>query len=124
MNPIQELISAWLKRKNTHLGCDNDECCCDPGQVRWSHICGECETPDGTAVSDIVAEELKHQRWGGLSGLECGCTIDDLIPCASGPFCDCVPGHQVRVRDPEARDDEYFKYINIVRPGRRSQYKK
>ena len=42
---------------------------------------------------DIIIEWLKEKGFDGLylPDSECGCCVDDLIPCASDP-CFCEPG--------------------------------
>ena len=44
-------------------------------------------------AKDIIIEWLKEHNYDGLylRDGECGCCIDDFIPCASDP-CFCEPG--------------------------------
>jgi hypothetical protein len=47
----------------------------------------------GMDVKDIIGKYLKENNYDGLycPGYECGCGIDDLIPC--GEYCgECEPG--------------------------------
>jgi hypothetical protein len=43
-------------------------------------------------VREIIKDYLLVDKADGLCNpeLECGCNIDDLVPCASDP-CDCQP---------------------------------
>ena len=43
-------------------------------------------------VQQIVEEYLKKNGFDGLCGCECGCEIEDLIPCDKSWCSDCVPG--------------------------------
>jgi len=49
------------------------------------------------SVRDIIKAYLKEHGYDGLCTDECGCRLDDLIPCESGDFnnpLDCVPGYR------------------------------
>ena len=41
-------------------------------------------------VKEILADWLKSHNWDGLAGDECGCELNDLMPCDSPD--QCVPG--------------------------------
>ena len=49
-------------------------------------------------VKDIVKEWLSKNGYDGLSNQECGCGIDDFMPCEGLSIfqdnCDCEPGHK------------------------------
>jgi hypothetical protein len=47
-------------------------------------------------VKDIVEEWLRSKGYTGLYGEECGCEIDDLMPCAGwdNGFDMCHPGYK------------------------------
>jgi hypothetical protein len=60
-------------------------------------------------VSDlrgIIREYLVWHRYDGLAGNDCGCEIDDLMPCDNPSPCDCVPGHRHECREDECRECE------------------
>jgi hypothetical protein len=47
-------------------------------------------------VAKIVREYLIKNSYDGLCNpdLECGCRLDDFMPCAYGSWCgDCIPGY-------------------------------
>jgi len=46
-------------------------------------------------VLDIVKEYLIKNKYDGLYGFYCGCSIDDLMPCCWEGTADCEPGHKV-----------------------------
>ena len=44
-------------------------------------------------VKEIVEKYLKENKFEGLYSSECGCDIEDLMPC--GSLIDkCIPGHR------------------------------
>jgi len=43
-------------------------------------------------VVDVVRQWLEDHEYTGLCGEECGCRLDDLMPCECPPG-KCVPGH-------------------------------
>jgi hypothetical protein len=45
-------------------------------------------------VRTIVAAHLKAGGFDGLWVDDCGCEIDDLMPCGVPWICDCQPGHK------------------------------
>lgn len=47
-------------------------------------------------IPEIVTEWLKARGYDGLAGDECGCKLDDLMPCGEPHLVDCVPGHRVK----------------------------
>ena len=59
---------------------------------------------DQIAVEEIVRQYLIEHGYDGLYSdvLECGCSLDDLMPCEGSPF-KCVPGY--RVEDPTGECD-------------------
>ena len=44
-------------------------------------------------VKEIVKKYLEDNGYDGLCTFDCGCPIDDLIPCGDC-FESCVPGHK------------------------------
>ena len=48
-------------------------------------------------VKEIVKEYLEENGYGGLADPygECGCEIDDLMPCESDGIRECIPGYRV-----------------------------
>ena len=48
-----------------------------------------------TTVKDIVTIYLKTFDYDGLCGFNCGCGLEDLMPC-DGPADRCVPGYRVK----------------------------
>jgi len=52
-------------------------------------------------VKEIVADWLEKHGYDGLAHNECGCALDDLMPCdGANNIGDCVPAIKVRC-DPE-----------------------
>jgi hypothetical protein len=55
-------------------------------------------------VKQIVAEWLKEHgydglyNWGHYCGCECGCKLDDLMPCGEG-FSNCQAGVRIKCSD-------------------------
>ena len=45
-------------------------------------------------VKEIVADWLKQHGYDGLFNPDCGCVLDDLMPCADR-FSDCEAGYRV-----------------------------
>ncbi len=45
-------------------------------------------------TAEIVADWLRAHGYDGLAGEDCGCALDDLMPCGEIHL-DCVAGHQV-----------------------------
>lgn len=62
----------------------------------------------------IVLTWLKNNGYDGLcnTDLECGCTLDDLMPCDGPDPSDCIAGHIEYA--PEGQGYDYF-----VCPGKR-----
>jgi len=54
-------------------------------------------------VEDIVTEWLKAHGFDGLAGDECGCELDDLMPCREPDILHCVAGRKVKC-DPDNED--------------------
>ena len=48
-------------------------------------------------VSYMVRRYLIGHGFSGLCAPECGCGLDDLAPCADGPFADCRAARSVTV---------------------------
>ena len=44
-------------------------------------------------IRELIAKYLRDNGYDGLAGDECGCGLDDLMPC-DNPL-ECVPGHAV-----------------------------
>lgn len=49
------------------------------------------------SVRDIVAEWLARNGFDGLAnvGVECGCSLGDLMPCGAPNECSCVAAYRV-----------------------------
>ena len=45
-------------------------------------------------VRQMVAEYLKDNGYDGLAGEECGCWLNDLMPCEYFDAYHCVAGHE------------------------------
>lgn len=62
-----------------------------------------------TTVKEIVAEYLKSHGYHGLyNEAECGCEVNDLMPCAGygGCYSGCLPG--VKVPPPPGEDEVFW----------------
>ena len=46
-------------------------------------------------VREIIEKYLKENEFDGLCGDDCGCPIDDLMPCMCDSMDSCVPGYKV-----------------------------
>ena len=48
-------------------------------------------------VKEIVLDYLLKNKYEGLfnEGSECGCLIDDFMPCCDGLCVDCQPGYKL-----------------------------
>ena len=51
-------------------------------------------------VREITKEYLEENGYDGLFGSDCGCSIDDLMPCCSESIMNCEAGYKVKC-DPE-----------------------
>jgi hypothetical protein len=53
---------------------------------------------DPITVRDIVIEYLQKNNYEGIYNeeIECGCFIDDLVPCG-GSCCECSPGVKMKM---------------------------
>lgn len=60
-----------------------------------------------TTVKEIVIAALKEMGADGLCEGECGCGLDNLMPCETAPIW-CVPAKLVPV--PDEYNDEYDKW--------------
>ena len=47
-------------------------------------------------VKEIVREWLKSNGYSGLCNDECGCEVDDLMPCVCGDVERCEAGYKVK----------------------------
>ena len=54
-------------------------------------------------VCDIVKKYLKDNGYDGLCTDECGCLIDDLMPCCQEGIMSCVPGYRMEKEEAERR---------------------
>lgn len=54
-------------------------------------------------VKEIVFDYLATRGYGGLCNDDCGCPIDDLMPCCSNGCAGCVPGY--RQPDPDNKGE-------------------
>ena len=50
---------------------------------------------------EIIKQFLIENGFDGLCGYECGCALDDLMPCES-PYGDCEAGYVYEVKNGEA----------------------
>ena len=68
-------------------------------------------------VYDIVKTYLQTNGYDGLATVECGCWLDDLMPCLPAhEATQCVPGYE----DAAGRFDSAFEPgEKLIRPGRR-----
>ena len=73
-------------------------------------------------VREIVASYLKANGFDGLYSDECGCLLDDLMPCSSEGALTCKPGYKRPCPGPEGCDlDGGCKFhIGPERPVRSS----
>lgn len=48
-------------------------------------------------IRDIIVEHLRTNGFDGLwnADLECGCALDDLIPCMFDCTADCIAGYRI-----------------------------
>ena len=45
-------------------------------------------------VEEIIIKYLKENGYDGLAGEEeCGCSLDDFIPCGGESICECEAGY-------------------------------
>lgn len=67
-------------------------------------------------IKDIIADYLRRKGYDGLcnAGLECGCTLDDFMPCSGDYGLGCEPGMR---RAPRADLDEDTSAEFVVVPG-------
>lgn len=56
-------------------------------------------------IREIVNEWLKVNGYEGLAGDDCGCEVDDLMPCDEPDVIHCVAGHKIPC--PDGDDCEY-----------------
>lgn len=52
-------------------------------------------------LREIVETYLRQNGFDGLynSWIECGCTVDDLMPCERADEVNCAAGYRVRLED-------------------------
>jgi len=50
-------------------------------------------------VKEIVEKYLRENGYDGLYCEDCGCRLDDLIPCDWGDFQDCKAGYEQKHGD-------------------------
>ena len=48
-------------------------------------------------VTEIVLEYLKREGYDGLCKDECGCTVDDFMPCGGEYIDDCEPAYKLDI---------------------------
>jgi hypothetical protein len=53
-------------------------------------------------VIEIVRQYLKQHGFHGLydPDIECGCQLDDFMPCSSATKETCMPGHKIKCNEP------------------------
>ena len=66
---------------------------------------------EGETVGSIIRKWLEVNGYDGLcqEDCECGCKLDDLAPCESSDFINCIPGHITKGKD---------GYDFFVKPGK------
>ena len=52
-------------------------------------------------VTEIIKEYLVKNNYDGLYAENCGCLLDDLIPCLDWFSEDCKAGHKVEYKEDE-----------------------
>ena len=55
-------------------------------------------------VFEIVKEYLETNGFDGLCGDECGCGIDDFMPCCEVSVGSCEPGYKVLCKPEDCAD--------------------
>ena len=50
-------------------------------------------------VMEIVKEYLQKNNYDGLAGDDCGCELEDLMPCDCSYIMNCEVAHKVLVKD-------------------------
>jgi hypothetical protein len=63
---------------------------------------------ENPTVREIVLNYLKEKEYAGLFNAcdSCGCSVDDLFPCASEGCLDCEAGYMVECRTEMCEDCE------------------
>ena len=63
-------------------------------------------------VKEIIKKYLEENGYDGLCNMfmECGCYLDDLIPCSEIDADECEAGHKVK--------DESGEYDWVIYPGK------
>ena len=70
-------------------------------------------------AKDIVEQWLRLNGYDGLCTVDCGCELDDLMPCCEPDCCmDCEPGYKASCQGPEdcAADGDCPWHIVPTRP--------
>ena len=52
-------------------------------------------------IRQIVERWLRSNKYDGLGDDECGCEVDDLMPCDNPNIFTCAPGYKVPCPGPE-----------------------
>jgi len=87
----------------------------------------ERETINGGAMTarEIVEKYLRDNGYDGLCGEECGCSIDDLMPCDYDCTSGCEPGykhlHDDKCQDMECEGDHLDERCWCMRTTREAQ---
>ncbi len=56
----------------------------------------------GMTVKEIVREWLREKGYDGLCAEDCGCSVDDLMPCSGyGASEDCMAGYSQKATEEE-----------------------
>ncbi len=55
-------------------------------------------------VYDIVKKYLKENGFDGLCTDDCGCHLDDLMPCCQEGALSCEPGYAISVEEAQERE--------------------
>jgi hypothetical protein len=61
--------------------------------------------PMSNTVKSIVKRFLEINHYDGLCNMDCGCKLDDLMPCSSDSVQNCEPGYICSQHCKECEDD-------------------
>lgn len=65
-------------------------------------------------VYGIVEKYLKDNGYDGLCTDDCGCHLDDLMPCCSEGAMDCVSGYKMTEAEARKRFDDTFEDCDFI----------
>jgi hypothetical protein len=74
-------------------------------------------------VKELVVEALRKNGFDGLCNpdQECGCPLDDLMPCDAVNERDCVGGFKIPCPHDSQGDTPYDFYISTVPPALKTE---